>query len=230
MQKKKKQTKIKFNLFKKIKTYFEKKSNTIFDMFETHMNLSYSAIKLFDLMNNQLCDGKVEESIIKNIISLERKDDEVVNEINYEIYKGRLLPYTSEDWFNLAQDIDDLTDFTELAARLINTSKLTIPNPMKQNLRGMSKEMLNTVKHLSDAVVFMKHDLTKARDMALKIDGHREKVREFEFILLTQLFKMKINAVEIMRLKDLITVIAKIADKAESISDRVAAMAVKYSF
>lgn len=228
--KKKAANRKKQSFISKIKNFLSTKNYTIFDMFEEHVNLSYSATKLLDMFVKKMCSGEKYSDLAKKITYIERRDDELVNKINFEIYKGRLLPYTSEDWFNLADDIDDLTDMTEIAVRSFDSGKIKIPSNVKRNLTAMSSEMLKTVDMLVHAVSFMKENLNKARESAMKIDNQREKVRDYEFDIISKLTKSNINAIAFAQLKEFVIFMAKIADKAESISDRIAAMSVKYSF
>lgn len=217
--------------FSKIKRLFSGSNTTVFDMLEEHVTLSYSAAKLLDKMVHNMCFGSSDnKEIIKNIIKIERKDDEIATKINFEIYEGRLLPYTSEDWFNLADEIDDLTDIAEIAARSFGCSDIKVPVNIRNDLMGMSDKMLATVCMLVGAVSFMKKDLSKARESAMRIDEQREKVRDYEFKIISNLSKSKINPVYFVQIKDFIVHLGKLADKAESISDRIAAMSVKYNF
>ncbi len=93
----------------------------------------------------------------------------------------------------------------------------------------MASLVVKTSKNLRKSVLSLDKNLDKAIQEATSVELDREKVRNEEFKLLEILFSDKKNTkLQLMLIKELISLLGRVADRAEEAADRVTTLAVKY--
>ena len=164
----------------------------------------------------------------KQVISLEESADARRRVMERELYSGVLIPFGREDKYELIETIDDIADKAEIIARLSKYEKPKIPQNIKKDLVKLLGLVVNTSYLLKESVKFLSTDLDKAIKTSSKVNIEREIVRELEFKILKKLLSTPKIDFKTILLKELISLIGQVADKAEEASDRVISMAVKY--
>ena len=99
---------------------------------------------------------------------------------------------------------------------------------LNKNFDELSGLVLDSVANLKNAVLALDSDINKAVSLAIKVENLREEARKHEFKLLEKLFSGKEKDMNVILLKELVTLIGAVADKAEESADRVISLAVKY--
>jgi len=207
-----------------------KKGKTIFQSFSEEASKSLETVKVMDKLINAYCKKEDISSFVEEIKELENAVDKINVALGEKLYAGALLPYTSEDWFELSELIDSVADHSDRIARLANSYKATIPEEIKDNFKRLSKKTVDAVKILYSSVLLLKEDLDKAKDKTEDVHGIRDKVREIEYGIFTKILNSKIRTRDALFIKELAFEITQIANTAHTACTKIKMMAVKYSF
>lgn len=188
-----------------------------------------SVVHLNDTVHNY-CDKNLKEARkhANLVIDFEAKADNSRRALEKMLYKGVVLPFGRGAKYELLESVDDVADKAELVARLILIEKLNIPKNLSKDFKELSGTVLEAANHLKEAIIYLDQNLDKAISHAVKVELIREKARQIEFRLIEKLFSKLDGALSIILLKELITLIGSVADKAEEAADRVVSLAVKY--
>jgi len=154
--------------------------------------------------------------------------DELRRQIEQNLFKYDILPYSRGDKVTLLETVDDIADKAEIVAKLLSIYKPKIPPKIAPNLLELSAKTLQTVMMLRDAIIALEKNLENAKEKADLTEKLREDTRAIEFTLLEKIFASKEKDMTKIILRDLISLTAKIADNAEEASDFVAMLSVKY--
>lgn len=175
------------------------------------------------------CDGSVNLAMesARQVIEQEKKADELRRAIEKKLYTGAIMPFGKEDKFALLEAIDDLADKAEIIVRLAGVSQPVIPKAVSSDIKELANKVELTAKMLEESVAALDIDMAIAIKLATKVELSREIVRELEFKIMTDILK-KSKTVNALLLKDLVSLVGRVADNAEDAADRVITLAVKY--
>lgn len=199
-----------------------------FDLFMDNVLGSVSSLKK---TIHAYCSSD-KKAIAKNteeVISFEKNADTIRREMEKTLYEGVLIPFGREDKHELMETIDDIADRSELVVRLLKSEKIESPQKLRRTIKSLADLIEECTEKLAHSVRLLKSDLNKAVEAARKVELMRENVRECEFLLIERLFsESKNNTFNMLLVKEIISLMGQVADKAEEASDRVIALAVKY--
>lgn len=215
------------NLIKKI---FKSKENSIFLDLERHSLKACIIVKKLKEGISLFCSSKNYKDIVKEILIREKRNDKIKTNLELKLYSGELLPYTSEDWFELIEKTDDVADSAERVARLIDIKRIRLSKTLRKDIIILMDRAYLTVKALKDCISCLRKDLKDIGKKSVLVEKRRELTREKEYELLSKIFNIKLKPNDLILLDLIIRNIAKIANEAESASDRLAVMSLKYTF
>src|SRR3989344_800931 len=206
------------------------KGKEFYKTLETFITEVHSSVKYLNDTVRNYCDGKSREArkFANFVIDFETKADSSRRSLEKMLYTGVVLPFGRGAKYELLESVDDIADKAELAARILLIEKIKISPKLNRNFEDLSGLVLDSVIHLKSAVLELDQNLDKAVSLALKVENLREEARKQEFGLIEKLFSGKDRDINIILLKELITLIGAVADKAEESADRVISLAVKY--
>jgi len=198
--------------------------------FNDHTDKTHECVVNLRKALHHYCEGDMESAKVfsKQVVSLEAKADEVRRLAEKKLYTGVLIPFGREDKYALMEAIDDIADKAEIIVRLAEIEKPEIPAPLKADIKILSNQVELSSQVLKEAVEYLNTDINKAIKTASKVELVREKVRNLEFEILKKLLASKKKNLDILLLKELISLTGQVADKAEEAADRVISLAVKY--
>lgn len=207
----------------------EGRSKEFFNAFDVYAHNIYDCVKELRKTIHFYADGKYADAKMsaKKVTNLENKADYLRRDMEKTLYSGVLIPFGREDKYNLIEAIDDIADKAEIIVRLAGIEQPKIPKKLVTDLKVLADLVEKTTKKLLDAVILLDTDIQKSIETAKQVELLREKVRTQEFQLLGKLIGGNVTFSAIL-LKELITLTAQVADKAEEAADRVVALAVKY--
>lgn len=207
------------------------KSKDFYNAFDVYVQDVHKCVTRLREAIHLYCDGdaKAAEIAGKKVVNLEKKADFLRRDLEKNLYEGVLIPFGKEDKYNLIEAIDDIADKAEIAVRLAKIVMPNIPKKLAPDLRLLADQVESTVARLGSAVMLLNKDIDKAIKKAKEVELEREKVREIEFRIFENLFsKKKVTDVNSLLLKEMISLVALVADKTEEAADRVVVLAVKY--
>src|SRR3989338_1067921 len=206
------------------------KSREFYEIMETFVNNVHNSVFHLDAAVAQYCSGNKPQfrKSANLVIDFETNADFSRRKLEKMLYTGVILPFGRGAKYELLESVDDIADKAELAARILLIEKIKISPKLNRNFEDLSGLVLASVTHLKSAVLELDQNLDKAVSLAIKVENLREEARKQEFKLIEKLFSGKDRDINIILLKELITLIGAVADKAEESADRVISLAVKY--
>lgn len=115
--------------------------------------LTASSLHFEEAMRDYLA-GKMEkfEQRRKEVSELERKADDALKEVKYELYTFMLIPDTRGDVYKLMDDLDDVVDYTKDVLLDLSIEKPVFPDFLKEDLRHLSELSAKAVSVLVKSV------------------------------------------------------------------------------
>ncbi|HIK02830.1 TPA: DUF47 family protein [archaeon] len=206
------------------------KSREFYEVMGSFVDNVHKSVFHLDSAIAQYCSGNKPQfrKSANLVIDFETSADFSRRKLEKMLYTGVILPFGRGAKYELLESVDDIADKAELAARILLIEKIKISPKLNRNFEDLSGLVLDSVIHLKSAVLELDQNLDKAVSLAIKVENLREEARKQEFKLIEKLFSGKDRDINIILLKELITLIGAVADKAEESADRVISLAVKY--
>lgn len=206
------------------------KSKEFYEALETFVNDVHTSVSHLNATISHYCDGDKNNArkFANFVIDYENKADNTRRKLEKMLYAGVVLPFGRSSKYEMLESLDDVADKAEVVARLILIERIKISPPLKKDFKELSRAVLEVATELKQAVMQLDLNLEKSISHATKVELIREKVRQIEFRLIKKLFANGENTLNIILLKELITLTSAVADKSEEAADRLLSLAVKY--
>lgn len=218
-------------MMKKFISKFTTDGSTIIKSISELSKTSYSACTEMEKALNSFCStGKDIDKIVGKIITKEKKADALVEKITRGLYSGRFLPFSSEDWFGMVNQIDRQADLAERIGRLMRIKEIKIPAKVKKDIENLGEKVVAGVKQADKAIMRLSADMEEARKEASKLPKMRENIRNIEYKIYNDIFSSQMNSKNVIILREIVYYLAQISNVSEDIANIVKAMTIKYSF
>jgi predicted phosphate transport protein (TIGR00153 family) len=207
--------------------YFVPKEKKFYGMFNQAANNIIEASSEFNkLINSPSVDDR--KAIGVTIKAIEKRGDDFTSMIFDELHKTFITPFDREDIHLLTSTMDDVVDLIYGAAGKIEYYHCT-------NISTYMKEMVALIHQGSLQIQIAVKGLE-----SMKKDDHIKKacrelnkieslVDDFYHKALSSLFENEKDPIELIKQKEILQNIEKIANKIEDISDIVKTILVKYA-
>jgi uncharacterized protein len=201
---------------------FRPVDTTFYDLF------SQAARHLVDgapLLAEMLAEDSDRESIAKRMRDAEHAADETTHEIVRRVNTTFVTPFDREDIYALASSLDDVMDFMEEAVDLI----------LLYQVVKLPKELANQVDVIQRCAELTAASMPRLREMA-DLEEYWIEINRLENLgdksyrrILVKLFSGKYEALEVMKLKDIVDSLEAAIDAFEKVANIVEQIAVKES-
>ena len=165
---------------------------------------------------------------VENTSKAELEADKIRREIELSLFNFRLLPFSRADYITLLEMTDDIADKAEITSKLLSIYKPKISRRFVLHLTKLMSEVCQTVETLRGAILALNTDLDAAKEKADYTEVQREIARKIEFKTLEEIFSSREKDLTKYTLRQLVSLMGSIADKAEETSDLVSIFIVKY--
>lgn len=213
--------------------------NNIFDRFKPKENKFYPLLReMTEVIINAseiICDCVQATSheeyvaLYKKIKEQERKGDVVQNKIFDELNDTFITPFDREDINALSSRLDDVTDLINSCAKRI---MLYNPKAIPESALRLAKLTNDSAKCLDLAV----RELAVMRQSPQKIKEYCKELNEIENSaddvyehFLIDLFQNEKDAIEILKLKEILHELERATDAAESVGKIIKTIIIKYT-
>lgn len=163
------------------------------------------------LLRNILEDPRDLDMKVEQVQAIEHKGDRATHAIISKLNQTFITPFDREDIHRLASSLDDVLDFTNVAATRLVMYRITRPPAAAAELAGLivlqSEELARGVSVLEKNGTVMKHceEVNRLEDVADHI-GRRA---------IAALFESEKDPIQLIKLKELYEVLETATDKAE---------------
>ena len=203
------------------------KNGLFFDLFaEDTANLVDQAKKFNQLF---LTTDKNElNSIIRDIREYEHKGDEMTHKIFLELADNFITPFDREDIHALATSIDDIADYINGCASRIQLYGVT---EFSKSMELMSEVLLKQVMEIDTAIRDLRNmrNAQRVRDAIVRINSLENHADDIFDMSIKQLFETENDFKELIRRREVYTVMEMATDKCEDVANVIETIIVKYA-
>ena len=202
------------------------KDKKFFPLFEqASTNLVQLASHLHEAVNLPL---KEREELFQKIDELEQRGEEITRQTNLELSRNFITPFDREDIHSLITSIDNVADNLQGAAsrmRLYHVDKIT------KSLRKLTEINLEACQNIEFAVNELKNfSSTKKITIACsKINKLENKSDDVYNKAVFEIFENETDAINVIKYKEVLSVLETATDKCKSVASVLEAIAVKHS-
>lgn len=165
----------------------------------------------------------------KKIKEQEKKGDALSSKIFDELNSTFITPFDREDIHHLADRLDDVTDYINNCAK-----RIVLYNPQKMPEKALElalliKEGAVCIGKAVDELDVMKKNSKKIKGYCIELHAIENRADDVYENFLIDLFEKEKNAVEIIKLKEIMYELEKATDAAEYVGKIIKTIIVKYA-
>ena len=201
---------------------FRPADTTFYDLFTrsaTHL------VEGAGLLAEMLGDGNDRETIAQRMRDAEHQADETTHDIIRRVNSTFVTPFDREDIYALASQLDDVMDFMEEAVDLV----------LLYEVEHLPSELANQVEVLQRAAELTAESMPRLQTMK-DLEEYWIEINRLENAgdksyrrILAKLFSGKYEALEVLKLKDIVDSLEAAIDAFETVANIVEQIAVKES-
>ena len=159
----------------------------------------------------------------------ERKGDLLAVRIFDELNSTFITPFDREDIHHLADKLDDVTDFiNSCAKRIVLYNPKEIPASAVQ-MANFIRECAVCIGKAVDELDVLKKNSKKIKEYCLDLHAIENKADEVYENFLVNLFENQKDAIELVKLKDIMAELEKATDAADAVGKIIKTIIVKYA-
>ena len=165
------------------------------------------------------------ETLSKRIKHIEHECDEITHRVTTKLNKSFITPFDREDIYTLSVALDDVCDYIDAAARAVVMYDIHESNEFVIQLAGI-------IKKLADEIFAAVSMLENAKGMGphlLEIQRLENEADDVYFKAMASLFKDSLDAVNIIRWKELYEILENATDRCESVGNIIESIVLKHS-
>ena len=145
--------------------------------------------------------------------------------IFHQLNSSFITPFDREDIYTLASSLDDIMDFMEEAVDLVVLYKIEeLPKGIEQQI-----EVLARAADLTAEAMPHLRTLDNLTEYWIEVNRLENQADQIHRRLLAHLFNGKYEAIEVLKLKQIVDVLEEAADAFEHVANTVETIAVKES-
>ncbi len=198
------------------------KKNIFFTQFSQHAQNSLEAAQALEKLLSDFTDVEVK---VRDIHAIEHYGDKLTHEIMRELNETFVTPLDREDIAGLASKIDDVADVCHDVAELL----------LMYTIKNVRPGAIRQAKTLTAAAAEMSTMISNLQSLK-NLDSHFIKMHTFENEgdqifreAVAELFKTEHDAIEIIKWKDLHSLIEVALDRCEDVANIVETIKIKHS-
>jgi predicted phosphate transport protein (TIGR00153 family) len=167
------------------------------------------------------------EKIAKKVRKAESRCDSLRREIEQQLFAGALMPGARGDIFMLIEALDKVPNKAEDLANFVALVGPQIPDELHEDIREILSLTVKCTRALSESVIKLFKNLAKAGEQAQEVEIIETEIDKLERRLIRRIFQLELPYGHRMMLREMVTTMCAITDRAENASDRVEIIAVK---
>jgi predicted phosphate transport protein (TIGR00153 family) len=197
-------------------TLFEQVGETVVEMGKTLKQLVHE--------NNV----EEREKLLTRIEDLEHKNDELTHNIFTELSRNFITPFDREDIHYLATSLDDIADYIFASAKKIIFYKV---DPDQVNIKKMSELILQGTENIHNAITELRNmkNMRKITDALVRINSIENQADDEFDTAIIHLFATEPDAKEVIKKREIFTVLEIATDKCEDAANVIESIIVKYA-
>ena len=163
---------------------------------------------------------------MKQIKDVEHIGDDITRKLLYELNGTFITPFDREDIHKLINNMDDVVDYIHAASKRIHFYKVSnFPEEFIQiadRIHSANKEIQNVLRSVRSVNDFKNHVQS-----CEKIGEYESEVDDIYQEYLSRLFDEEINAIDLIKKRDILTTLEKAIDKCDDVGNIFSSLIVK---
>jgi uncharacterized protein len=163
---------------------------------------------------------------IRQIKDAELVGDDITRKLLNELDGTLITPFDREDIHELINKMDDIVDYIYSASTKINFYKISnLPEEfirIADRIHSANKEIQNVLRSVRTANDFKKHALCNE-----KIREYEGQVDDIYQEFLSKLFDQEVNAIDLIKKRDILSSMEKAIDKCDDVGNIFASLIIK---
>jgi predicted phosphate transport protein (TIGR00153 family) len=206
---------------------FLPKDRVFYSLFE---EVSVTVVEMSHLLKKLLNEPSfdIREQIFTQIEDLEHKNDDLTHKIFTELSRNFITPFDREDIHYLATALDDVADYIFASAKKMNFYRV---DPSQGNFRKMGDLIAQGTENIKAAISELRNmkNMRQITDSLVRINSIENQADdEFDTAILN-LFATESDAKEIIKKREIFTVMEIATDKCEDAANVIESIIVKYA-
>lgn len=199
------------------------RETSFYDMFAASADNIVTGSKL--LMELLGADAPARSEIADRMRAAEHAGDDATHAIFHQLNSSFITPFDREDIYSLASELDDIMDFMEEAVDLVVLYNIEeLPKGVEQQV-----EVLNRAAELTAEAMPHLRTMKDLTEYWIEINRLENQADQIHRKLLANLFSGKYEAIEVLKLKQIVDVLEEAADAFEHVANTIETIAVKES-
>jgi len=193
--------------------------------YELFANSANNLVTGARLLVELISEGSDREAIVEKIRACEHAGDECTHAIMHRLNESFITPFDREDIYDLASLLDDVMDYMEEAADLVVLYKIDkLPKDVVRQV-----EVLERAAELTAEAMPRLKSMRELSEYWIEINRLENQGDQVYRKLLAHLFSGEYEALEVMKLKQVIDCLEEAADAFEHVANTIETIAVKES-
>ena len=201
---------------------FIPRKNIFFTLFNQHAQNALEAAQALDALFINFTDV---EKKVRDIHAIEHYGDKLTHEIMRELAETFVTPLDREDIIGLASKIDDVTDVSYDVSEIVQLYKI-------QSIRPTAARQTKALVAAAAEMVAMMANLESLKDLEqhwIKLHTFENEGDQIYRESVADLFAHETNAIEIIKWKDIHSLIEVALDRCEDVANIVETIKIKHS-
>lgn len=195
-----------------------------------HLDLVDATLRAFkDALNAYLEGSETAASLAKRVHEFESRADDVRREVIAELLHGALLGHYREDMLRLVERTDGLANSADALVNALVYQQIRIPESLKPSVLEMGEKSIDILDQLCVAVKKLFSNMHEVPTHTRQIEKTEGEIDKLEHAAIQTLFQMDLSLAEKLWVRDFITHLAQLSDRAEDLSDLLEIIVAKRS-
>ena len=197
--------------------------NSFYDLFAT--SASHLVVGAKELTSLLGVEHSEREAVASRMQDIEHAADESTHAIMRKVNSSFITPFDREDIYSLASNLDDCMDLMEAAVDLIVLYRIgELPAGITAQV-----EVLTRMSELTAEAMPRLRSMSDLSEYWIEINRLENQADQIHRKLLAHLFSGQYDAIEVLKLKQVVDVLEEAADAFEHVANTVETIAVKES-
>ena len=205
--------------------FFQPKDKVFFLLFQkAAANATVTSKTLVELVTTTSIDRKKE--LFREIERLEHVGDGITHDTFNELSLNFITPFDREDIHNLVSAVDDIVDYIHGATKRMELYKV---EEMTPSIIKLAELIQKGAEELEVAITELRNlrNIGKIKEATVRINSIENHADDIFDMAIAKLFEEEKNAVEVIKMKDVLSMLETATDKCEDAADVINTILIK---
>lgn len=205
--------------------FFQPKDKIFFLLFQkAAANATATSKVLVELVNTS--NSEKRRDLFREIERLEHVGDAITHETYNQLSLNFITPFDRDDIHSLVSAVDDIVDYIHGATKRMELYKVDNMTPA---IIKLAELILKGAEELEIAIIELRNlkNITKIKEATVRINSIENHADDIFDMAIAKLFEEEKNAVEVIKMKDVLSMLETATDKCEDAADVINSILIK---